>query len=134
MRTSAHIEIEGLRELQQAIKRAQGRLPESIGQANRRVGNFIIQGLPPGDPHAVGARRGSQVRASATKREVLLRVGHGGRESARNQWGVQPVQPFRSGRPYIVGFIEAKQREIEDVFMAETMAALSPAFYDARIS
>lgn len=125
---AAHIEIEGLKELQSAIKAAQGKLPASIGVAHKNVGAFIISKLPDGDPHAVGSGTGAFVRPSATKRDVVLRVGHGGREASKNQWGKTPVQPFKRGRPFIVGTIEKHQREIEQKFLDEIMKALSPAF------
>lgn len=128
-----HIEVEGLKELQTAIKRSQGKLPASIGQAHKNVGSFIISKLPPGDPRAVGAGSGATVRPSATKRDVVLRVGHGGRAASRFQWGKTAVQPFTSGRPYIVGTVERYRKEIEQKFIDEIMKALSPAFNSASV-
>lgn len=126
-----HIEVEGLRELQSGIKRQQGKLPQSIGEAHKEIGRFIIGKLPSGNPNAVGAGASANVRPSATKREVLLRVGHGGRQVSLNQWGKTPVQPFASGRPHIIGTVEQHQDEIEQKFLDETMKALSPAFFSA---
>lgn len=132
MAGKAHIEVEGLRELQAAIKRQQGQLPAALGQAHKDVGAFIIGKLPAGDPHAVGAGAGATVRPSATKREVLLRVGHKDRVAARNQWGKTIVQPFVPGRPYIVGAVEQHQDEIEQKFLDEMVKLLGPAFFEAE--
>lgn len=132
MAGKAHIEVEGLKELQAAIKRQQGQLPAALGQAHKDVGTFVISRLPEGDPHAVGAGTGATVRPSATKRDVLLRVGHGGREERRNQWGKREVQPFAPGRPYIVGAIEQYQDEIEQKFLDEMVNVLGPAFFSAE--
>ena len=129
---AAHIEVEGLKELQTAIKRQQGKLPASIGEAHKEIGRFVIGKLPAGNPHAVGAGSGADVRPSATKRDVVLRVGHGGREASKYQWGKQAVQPFESGRPFIVGVIQDNQEAIEQKFMDETVKALSPAFFSAE--
>lgn len=131
-RGKAHIEVEGLRELQAAIKRQQGRLPDALGQAHKDVGAFVIGRLPAADPHAVGTGTGATVRPSASKREVLLRVGHSGREASRNQWGKREVQPFAPGRPYIVGTIEQHQDEIEQRFLDEMVKVLGPAFFTAE--
>ena len=132
-RTQPHIKVEGLKELQSAIKSAQGKLPQSIGEAHREVGSFIIGKLPEGNPQAVGAGSGASIRPSATKRDVVLRVGHGGRAASKNQWGKVPVQPFESGRPHIIGTVRDNQDAIEEKFLTETMKALSPAFYEAKI-
>jgi hypothetical protein len=123
-----HIVVEGLRELQAGIKKAEGKLPKSLGEAHKEVGRFIIGKLPAGDPHAVGAGSGASIRPSATKREVILRVGHGGRTAHKNQWGKREVQPFAAGRPYIVGTIEENQEAIEEKFLDETMKVLDDVF------
>ncbi len=127
-----HIEVEGLKELQAAIKRAQGKLPASIGEAHKEVGRFVIGKLPPGNPNAVGSGSGATVRPSATKREVILRVGSGARTASKNQWGKVPVQPFVSGRPYIVGTIKDNQDAIEQMFLDQIVKALEPAFYSVE--
>jgi hypothetical protein len=126
-----HIEVEGLKELQIAIKRGQGKLPKSIGEAHKNVGRFVIGKIPAGNPHAVGAGSSASVRPSATKRDVILRVGHGGREAAKNQWGKTLVQPFTSGRPHIIGTVLKYQEEIEQLFLDETLRAVGPAFFSA---
>ena len=135
-----HIEIDGLKELQTAIRHQQGKLPASIGAAHKEVGRFIIGKLPEGDPHAVGAGSGATVRPSASKRDVLLMVGGKHRETLAAsrevpsqfiQWGKTEVQPFRSGRPYIIGAVEEHQDEIEQKFIDEVTKALAPAFHDA---
>lgn len=128
----AHIEVEGLNELQVAVKRQCGQLPKALGEAHKNVGRFVIGKLPEGDPHAVGAGSGAAVRPSATKRDVLLRVGHGGRKAHKEQWGSVPVQPFQPIRPYIVGAIQDYEAEIEQTFLDEVTKALGPAFFSAE--
>lgn len=128
----AHIKVEGLREMQAALKKSQGKLPDSIGQAHKRVGQFVIAKLPPADPHAVGAGSGASVRPSATKREVLLRVGHSKREAAKDQWGRKEVQPFAPGRPYIVGTVERYEDEIVEEFRKQVLEAVGPAFCEVK--
>jgi hypothetical protein len=126
-----HIEVEGLKELQRDIKQREGKLPAALGQAHKRVGAFVIGKLPEGNPNAVGAGSGADIRPSATKRDVIIRAGHAGREGKKDQWGKIPVQPFESGRPYIVGAIEENEDAISEMFLDELMDALSPAFYSA---
>jgi len=128
----SHIEVEGLGELQRNIKKQLGQLPKALGEAHKNVGRAVIGKLPEGNPHAVGAGSGASVRPSATKREVLLRVGHGGREAHKEQWGRRLVQPFESGRLYIVGTIEANRKEIEQIFLDEVTNALGPAFFSVE--
>jgi hypothetical protein len=130
-----HIQVDGLKELQRDIKQARGKMPKAIGEAHKNVGKFVISKLPPADPRAVGEGAGAKIRASATKREVLLRVGHKEREPLpQAQWGKRPKQPFEAGgRPYIVGTIEAYEDEIFEEFKRQTMRALRPAFFNSVI-
>jgi hypothetical protein len=127
----AHIQVEGLAELQAAIRAAEGKLPKALGDAHKEIGRFIIGKLPDGNPHAVGAGSGATVRPSATKRDVILRVGGSHRGVRRMQWGKKEVQPFEAGRPYIIGTVEDNQAAIEDKFLDEYLQALGPAFYSA---
>src|SRR5512139_869930 len=131
----AHIQIEGLAELQAAIKRQQGKLPAAIGEAHKEVGRFVIGKVPAGDSHAVGAGSGATIRPSATKRDVIIKVGHGARTAAYQQWGkrvINPPAPGPGSRPHIVGAIEQNQEAIEQKFMDEIIKALEPAFYSAE--
>lgn len=120
-RIDAHIQVEGLRELQDGLRNAKGKLPTELGIAHRDVGKFIISRLPAGDPQAVGAGPGAKVRASSTKREVLLRVGYPQRGGRKAQWGRELVQPFISGRPYIIQTVKVHEPEIVDYFMERVM-------------
>ena len=141
-RIDAHIQIEGLKELQAGLRDAQGKLPKALGEAHKRVGQFIISKLPEASPEAVGMGTGSTVRASATKRDVILRAGTSarvGRAAERHvpvkfiQWGKMEVQPFEAGgRPYIVGTIEENMEQIEDVFLAEMAQVVGPKFHSYR--
>ena len=47
------------------------------------------------------------------------------------QWGKEVVQPFESGRPFIVGAIQDNQEQIEEMFMKKYMDVLGPAFFKA---
>ena len=142
MPIGAHIQIEGLKELQAGLRDAQGKLPKALGEAHKRVGTFIISKLPEASPEAVGSGTGSVVRASATKRDVILRAGTSVRATrAREdhvpvkfeQWGKTQVQPFeKGGRPYIVGTIEENLAEIEQMFLDEMLKVVGPHFYSAR--
>ncbi len=135
-----HIQVDGLRELQADIRRQQGKLPQSLGVAHKNVGAFVVARLtPPPNPHTVGEGLGAQVRPSATKREVLLRVGYSARPTKRGseggvlaQWGRTPVQPFGVGRPYIVKTVADNQEAIEQMFLDEYVKALGPAFFKAE--
>ena len=128
-----HIEVEGLKEFQSDLKRQMGKLPAEIGQIHKEVGQFIIGKLPEGDPHAVGMGSGATVRPSATKRDVVLRVGGAHRDPGKDymQWGKQVVQPFESGRPFIVGAIQDNQEQIEEMFMKKYMEVLGVAFHSS---
>jgi hypothetical protein len=129
-----HIQIDGLRELQRDLKASQGKLPKALGEAHKNVGRFVISKVPQGDPHAVGAGSGATIRPSATKRDVLLRVGYGAREHHFQQWGETRVMPFAPGphsRPHIVGTIEQNRGAIVEKFLDETMKALKSVFGNA---
>lgn len=139
----AAIEIEGLREFNQALRRAVDTdLGKRIGQANKQIGQLVIDRLTPHpDPRAIGVGKGATVRPSASKREVVLRVGgthraKGTAEQTRMQpWGAQRV--LRPGtttpkRPYIIETARRNQAEIESAWMDAIVHALSPAFADAK--
>ena len=129
-----HIEVEGYKEFQRDLKQAMGKLPKSLGEAHRNVGKFVIDNLEPRpDTAAVGAGAGAKVRASATKREVLLRAGYGGRtHTPMQQWGKRDVTPFRSGtppRPYILKTALDREQEVRELLLDELEKALKPAFH-----
>jgi hypothetical protein len=129
---SAHIQIVGAREMQAALKKAEGKLPKALGEAHKEIGRFIIGKIGAGDPHAVGEGSGANVRPSATKRAVVLRVGHGKRSRHGDQWGRTPVQPFRSGRPYLIGALEENEQEIRNEYARQITKYLKPYFADTR--
>lgn len=134
----AAIQIDGYREFQRQVKRAADKdLPKRIGQAHKDVGTYVISLLPGGDPAAVGAGGGASVRPSATKREVLLRVGgkhradraaERGVDPRRVQWGRREVRPFRSGRPHIIGTVERHEGKIREFMLQAVTEAMSPPF------
>lgn len=127
------IEVEGYRELQRAFRKAADtEIPKRIGQAHKRIGDLVISRLPAGSPEAVGRGAGSTVRSSASKREVLLRVGGRHRAHAdpsimrRRQWGKTVVRPFQSApqRPHIMGTVRRHRDEIIREFKSEVLTAL----------
>lgn len=135
----AYIEVEGLKEFNRAVRAAKDReLDKRIGQANKKIGQLVIDRLTPSpDPRSIGAGRGATVRPSASKREVLLRVGGGHREAGRftqmQPWGAKRV--VRPGtetppRPFIHGTAEQNFDDIGSAWMDAIMDAFRPAFAD----
>jgi len=142
------IEVEGLRELNKTIRRATDRdLPKRMGLANKAIGQLVISRLfPRPDPAAVGLGGGTTVRPSASKREVLLRIGgaHRANDSipkptqSKNRyalayWGKR-AGPFafqrRPKRPNIIGTVDSNRREIEKAYLEAIDQAMSGAFAD----
>lgn len=123
------IELEGFKEFRGAVKKANGgTLPKELGQAHKEVGKFVIDHLQPKPiPSAVGAGAGAAVRASASKREVLLRVGGAYRPANFYQWGRKAVRPQSSGRPYIVETARANEDEIINMMLKSVNQALKDA-------
>lgn len=135
------IEVEGLKEFQTAVRRAvAGPLPKEMGQAHREIGELVISKLDPKpDPSAVGSGAGAAVRASASKRDVLLRVGGGHRASGahtnKQPWGrVRTVRPGTPtpDRPDIRGTIDKHADEIGDAYLKAISRAVSSAFAETN--
>lgn len=123
------IRIEGHRELQRAISKAVDRdLPKRIGQVHKEVGRFVISRL---QPKSVGKGAGALVRPSATRREVLLRVGGAHRDVRALQWGKRQVwpggQPPRRG--HIVGTALDHEDRIRRMLLDGIDKALKPPFH-----
>lgn len=128
------IEVLGLKELNQAIRRATDQdLRKRVGQANKKIGQLVISKLRPRPvPQAVGTGAGSKVRASATVREVLLRAGGSHRSRPPlQQWGRNHVTSFGPApqRPFILGTAQQHSGEIEDAYLKGLAEAMTPAFY-----
>ena len=127
------IRVEGLQELQRALRAAgDTEVPKRLGQANKQIGELVISKLEPRpDPAAVGVGSGSAVRASAAKREVLLRVGGAHRpKPPLSVWGKKttaPVGQRRPLRPNILGTVERHHTEIEDAYLEAVTKALRTA-------
>jgi hypothetical protein len=133
------VRVEGLKEFQAAARRATDTgLPKRLGEANRSIGQLVISKLSPSpDASAVGEGAGAAVRASAAKREVLLRVGgaHRAGKSPQMQWGKLPGPlAFRSrpARPYIRETVESNRDEIEQAYLKAVAQAMKPAFYSTE--
>lgn len=138
----AYIEVEGLKEFQQAVRQIRSRdLDKRLGEANKRVGQLVIDRLTPApDPVAIGAGRGATVRPSASKRDVLLRVGGShraaGEHTKKQPWGVKRVA--RPGtrtpeRPFIQRTAEQHVDEIGELYLTGIVEAFSPAFAEGRL-
>jgi len=142
------IQVEGLKEFQRAARRSTDtELPKRLGRANKSIGALVISRLyPSSDPAAVGTGGGAGVRASASKREVLLRVGgaHRANDSipkpttskdryAYAYWGKR-AGPLafrrRPERPHIMGTVDKNRREIDKAYLKAIDQAMSGAFAD----
>ena len=128
------IEIAGLAEFQAAARRSvDTELPKRLGEAHRFIGQMVIDKLTPRpDPAAVGAGKGAAVKASASKRDVLLRVGGAHRKHPpQSIWGKQRVtRPGMQAppRPYIRETIDRHYDEIADAYLKAISAAMDGAF------
>lgn len=123
------IKIEGYREFQRQVSRAADRdIPKAIGQAHKRVGQLVISRIQPKpSPATVGAGAGSTIRPSATRREVILRVGGAHRDNPPAEiWGKRYVTRPQSGRPHIIGTAEKHEGEITDYLLDELERVLKP--------
>lgn len=131
------INRDDLKRFHRAVRQAESKeLNNRLKQANKSVGQLVIDRLQPRpDPAAIGIGAGSSVRASAAKRDVVLRVGGKHREghTPYKRWGKKAIaNPFRAGRPkrpYIRETVERNRKEIEDAWMDATLKAMSGAFH-----
>lgn len=131
------VEFDGLKQFQAAARRSTDtELPKRLGRAHRHIGELVIAKLEPDpDPAAVGAGQGAAVRASASKREVLLRVGGAHRVSGQytrmQPWGRRRVlrvgQPAPD-RPYIKRTADRHHDEIAHEYLKAISAAADGAF------
>lgn len=133
------VRIEGLREFQRAARRAaDSDLPRRLGRAHKHIGRLVIARLRPRPtPEAVGKGAGAAVRPSASKREVLLRVGgkHRADHTPYMQWGKRPgrkVERDAPPRPYIRETVERNRDEIETAYLKAVSAAMAGAFADTE--
>ena len=139
------VDTADLRAFRRAVRQSTDReLPKRLGQANKSVGQLVIDRLQPRpDPASIGAGAGAAVRASASRREVVLRVGgkHRERDSlpkpnkskaryALATWGRRAamVPGPRPKRPNIRGTVERHRSEIEEAWIDATLAAMDGAF------
>lgn len=121
------IEVEGYQEFRRAVARADGELAKRIGQVHKDIGAFVISKL---QPPSVGEGAGAKVRPSATRREVLLRVGGAWRDEQARQWGKRQEWPggHAPERPDIVGTAQRHQTEIEQRFLDLIEKTYKPPF------
>lgn len=137
---SPRIEVEGYRELQQAIRRTGKReVPKALGQLHKAIGTRVIARLsPPPRAEATGAGAGASVRPSATVRDVILRVGGAHRQAGNSvgppkaQWGKRQVWPGFGlnppPRPHIIQTALSDRETIEDMFLTEVTKVLQANF------
>jgi len=95
------IRVEGVRELTRSIAAADKGLAKELANANRDIGQKIISRIFP-RPRTVGAGRGAEPRAVASRNYVAIQAGRADRRHHVQQWGARYVR--REGkRPYILG-------------------------------
>jgi hypothetical protein len=121
------IKVEGYKEFAAAVRRAQGELPKKMGQLHKDIGAMVISRLT---PKAVGTGAGAQVRPSASKREILIRVGGAWRGNRARQWGKRQVWPNSEPpkRPDILGTARRNQDRIEQMLMQGIEDHFKPPF------
>lgn len=131
------VDQDSWKRLQRAMRSAADKdLPKRMGQANKEIGGWFIDEKlePKPDPAAVGKGAGASVRPSASKREVLLRVGgaHRAGHTPQMQWGKRPARrPGQQApkRPYIRESVERNRDEIEQKWLEAISKAMDPAFH-----
>lgn len=134
----AYIEVDGLKEFNRAVRQMRStQLNKRIGQANKEIGKLVIDRLEPRpDPAAIGSGKGASVRPSASKREVLLRVGGSHRpKPPLSVWGkrrVLRVGATAPARPFIQGTAERHQDDIGELWLDAVVDAFAPAFAEAK--
>ena len=133
------VEVDGLKEFNRAVRKAVDKdLGKRIGQANKGIGQMVVDRLQPRpDPSAVGEGAGAAVRASASKREVLLRVGgkHRAGRTPQMQWGRRPgplAFRRRPKRPFIRETVDRHEGEIFDAWLEAISQAMKPAFHSTE--
>lgn len=116
-----------------ARKAVDSGLPKRLGQAHKEIGQLVISRLSPRPtPAAVGTGGGSTVRPSASKRDVLLRVGGSHRpKPPMSVWGKR--RALRVGtsappRPYIKETADRHRDEIGTAYLEAISRAMDPAF------
>jgi hypothetical protein len=121
------LEVEGYKDFQRAVAGADKELAKRIGEIHKDIGAFVISKL---QPKAVGEGAGARVRPSATRREVLLRVGGGWRDERARQWGKKQEWPSGGApeRPDIIGTAHRHQARIEQLLFDGIDKALKPPF------
>lgn len=129
------VDRDDLKAFQRTTRRAvDTELPKRLGQANKSVGQLVISRLQPRpDEAAVGKGAGASVRPSASKREVLLRVGgkHRDGKAPQMQWGKRLgsfICGRRPKRPYIRETVERNRSEIEQAYLDGIRQAMSGSF------
>lgn len=133
---SVRIEVDGLEEFQRSLRRAANtNLPKEMGQVHKQIGELVISRLdPPPSPAAVGRGRGASVRPSASKRDVLLRVGgaHRAGNAPKMQWGKSPGRTPgvpAPERPYILRTAKRHEDDILDQYAKGIEAAVKGTFW-----
>lgn len=109
------IQVEGVRELTRAIAKSDKELAREFAKANKDIGQKIIDRLFP-TPRAVGAGKGAEPRAIASRNYVAIQAGRPERRKFVQQWGARHVQ--REGpRPFILGTALKEFPDIEREYM-----------------
>jgi phage gpG-like protein len=129
--TTTKIEVTGLREFQQALKRMDTALPRQLRTALNEASGLVIDYAGARMPSRSGRARGS-LKARSSQREA--RVALGGRRAPYAAWldfggegkrkGRPAARPFyRDGR-YVYKALEVKRDEITKI-MSESLTRLA---------
>lgn len=111
----AHIEIEGLRELQRGLRRIDKELTNELKKANKDAGEAVVEAARPEAPELTGKLKGS-LRAANKVREAEVRLG-----GAKVPWA-GPIHfgwPARNIEPdpFVYRALDKRRDEVRDAYM-----------------
>lgn len=115
------IRIDGVRELVRAIGKVDATYRKEIGQANKAVGQRIIDRAFP-KPDSVGMGAGAKPRASARTTSLQIMAGGAHRKHRAQQWGKR-YRAREAKRPYIRRAAEQDMPQIERDYLAALASA-----------
>lgn len=121
----AEIQVDGLRQLQAALRSMDTDLPKMMRTVNNQAASLVIDYARPRMPSKSGAARAS-LKARSSQREA--RIAMGGRKAPYAPWldfggqgrraGRPPARPFiREGR-YVYAALRARRADIIEVMAA----------------
>lgn len=125
------VKLQGVRELTRAIAAVDPQLRKELGQANRQIGQRIIDKAFP-KPEQVGAGAGARPRPSASANVLRILAGGSHRKLVpREQWGARFV-PRDADRPYIARSAELDMPRVERDYLDALAVAAGKAGLEFR--